>query len=150
MAAYAVMLALGVFLFVKLPGSFVPEEDQSDVMASIELPAGATLQRTEKVLQEVYHIIIGDPAAHDVFQVAGSRLRRQLGELRPSLHPSHPLEPAQPDGRRSSSAGPTMPCIARSTTPRYSSSTGRRSADSGEFGGFDFYLEDRAASGARR
>ena len=69
---YAVMLVLGVFLFVRLPGSFVPEEDQSDVMASVELPAGATLHRTLQVLQEVYHIISKDPAAHDVFQVAGS------------------------------------------------------------------------------
>src|SRR5690348_7931473 len=69
---YAVMLVLGVFLFLRLPGSFVPEEDQSEAIASIELPAGATLQRTEDVLLRVYHILSSNRSAHDVFQVAGS------------------------------------------------------------------------------
>ncbi len=96
---YAVMLVLGVFLFVRLPGSFVPEEDQSDVMASVELPAGATLQRTEQVLRQVYHIVIGDHAAHDVFSIAGSGFAGELGELRAGVHPPHSLASAEPDGR---------------------------------------------------
>ena len=46
-----------------------PSVEDHTSFASVELPAGATLQRTLQVLQQVYHIIIKNPAAHDVFQV---------------------------------------------------------------------------------
>ena len=41
MAAFAVMLAVGALLFIKLPGSFVPDEDQGYALIDV-LPAGAT------------------------------------------------------------------------------------------------------------
>ncbi len=41
--------ALG-FMFVKIPSSFLPEEDQGVLMAMIQLPAGATMERTREVL----------------------------------------------------------------------------------------------------
>ncbi|EQD66732.1 Acriflavin resistance protein, partial [mine drainage metagenome] len=72
MTAFAVIVALGLFLLAKLPGSFVPQEDQGDVMASVQLPPGASLQRTEATLHQFYELMIKNPAVHDVFQVAGS------------------------------------------------------------------------------
>ncbi|MCP5961468.1 efflux RND transporter permease subunit, partial [Klebsiella pneumoniae] len=43
---YAVVIALLVFLFQKLPSSFLPEEDQGVVMTLVQLPPNATLDRT--------------------------------------------------------------------------------------------------------
>lgn len=40
-------------LFLRLPTSFLPDEDQGVMFAMVQLPAGATLQRTEKVLEQV-------------------------------------------------------------------------------------------------
>src|SRR5690606_4578097 len=46
--AFLGIIALAVLLFTRVPSSFVPPEDQGYVIAAIQLPDGATLQRTAK------------------------------------------------------------------------------------------------------
>src|SRR3546814_6010999 len=46
LAIYAVLLALLAFLFLRLPGGFLPNEDQGRVSIQFRLPAGATQART--------------------------------------------------------------------------------------------------------
>ena len=53
LVAYAVMLALGAFLLLRLPTSFLPDEDQGILFAQVVLPAGATQERTLAVLRDV-------------------------------------------------------------------------------------------------
>ena len=148
MAAYAVMLALGVFLFVRLPGAFVPEEDQGDVLSSIELPAGATMQRTEKVLHEVYKILISNPATHDVFQIAGS------GFAGNSENSGRAFIHLVPWSKRTETADQYVRWANRAIHKKIHDAqifVANRPAINGlgEFGGFDFYLEDRAGLGRR-
>ena len=51
-------LLLGLFwLFSAVPGGFVPEEDQGYVLAALQLPDAASLQRTEQVMAQVDKII---------------------------------------------------------------------------------------------
>jgi hydrophobe/amphiphile efflux-1 (HAE1) family protein len=45
---FLAILALGVALFLRIPGSFVPPEDQGYLFTSVQLPDGATLERTGK------------------------------------------------------------------------------------------------------
>lgn len=47
------------FLFSKLPGGFVPQEDRGYLFTSVELPAGASLQRTNATMLEVEKAIEG-------------------------------------------------------------------------------------------
>jgi multidrug efflux pump len=47
-----VLVGLG-WLFVKLPTSFLPVEDQGAIMVSVQLPTGATQERTLKVLDRI-------------------------------------------------------------------------------------------------
>ncbi|MDE1994656.1 MAG: efflux RND transporter permease subunit [Rhizobiaceae bacterium] len=48
------LIAVGVgYLFNRLPSSFLPDEDQGILITSVQLPAGATADRTEKVLKQV-------------------------------------------------------------------------------------------------
>ncbi|HEX3843692.1 MAG TPA: multidrug efflux RND transporter permease subunit [Steroidobacteraceae bacterium] len=143
---YAVMLVLGVFLFVRLPGSFVPEEDQSEVMASVELPAGATLHRTQQVLQQVYHIISKNPAAHDVFQVAGS------GFGGTSENSGRAYVHLIPWNQRSQTADEFVAWANDALQSKIHNAqvvmTNRPAIRGlGEFSGFDFYLEDRGGLG---
>src|SRR5436190_1551796 len=49
LAAVLVLLALTVGLFLRIPGSFVPSEDQGYIFATVQLPDGATLERTRKM-----------------------------------------------------------------------------------------------------
>ncbi|WP_330984054.1 MULTISPECIES: efflux RND transporter permease subunit [Enterobacterales] len=48
---YVIIVAGMALLFLRLPTSFLPEEDQGVFMTMVQLPAGATQQRTEKVLE---------------------------------------------------------------------------------------------------
>src|SRR5690606_27027930 len=48
MVAVLLMVLCG-FLFTRMPGSFVPEEDQGYAMAIVQLPPGASLERTSRV-----------------------------------------------------------------------------------------------------
>jgi HAE1 family hydrophobic/amphiphilic exporter-1/multidrug efflux pump len=50
---YAVLLAGLGALFLRLPTGFLPEEDQGAIINMVQLPAGATMDRTRKVLDEV-------------------------------------------------------------------------------------------------
>ncbi|WAG14311.1 efflux RND transporter permease subunit [Aeromonas hydrophila] len=50
---YAAMLAVLTILFMRMPTSFLPEEDQGVIMSMVQLPVGATKQRTEVVLADM-------------------------------------------------------------------------------------------------
>ena len=146
MTGFAVMLALGLFLFVKLPGSFVPDEDQGDVMASVELPAGATLQRTEAVLHQFYQIMIKNPAVHDVFQLAGS------GFAGNSENAGRAFMHLVPWSDRSETANQVIRWANRQAKLHIHDAkifvVNKPTIQGlGQFGGFDFYLEDRAGLG---
>jgi multidrug efflux pump len=52
-AIYAVLLVCLSWLFLRMPTSFLPEEDQGVVMAMVQLPASATQERTINVLNNV-------------------------------------------------------------------------------------------------
>jgi len=66
----AIAILLG-FLFVKLPTSFVPDEDQGYALAIVQLPPGSSLARTEKVMTDMRSIILKDPTVDGVFQISG-------------------------------------------------------------------------------
>lgn len=49
-----VAIAVGVgFLFTRLPSAFLPEEDQGRLVTAVQLPPGATADRTRRVLDQV-------------------------------------------------------------------------------------------------
>jgi len=53
LAVYLVIVAAVGLLFLRLPSSYVPEEDQGILLAQVMLPAGATLEQTGGVLDQV-------------------------------------------------------------------------------------------------
>ncbi|MFT3732141.1 MAG: efflux RND transporter permease subunit [Hyphomicrobium sp.] len=68
----AIAVAMGR-MFVKLPSSFLPEEDQGIIITSVQLPVGATQDRTLRVLSQVTdHYLTNEKDAVDgVMTVAG-------------------------------------------------------------------------------
>ncbi len=68
---YAVILIAMGWLFSKLPGSFLPEEDQGYFITVMQLPAGATQQRTLEVLTQVERFYLDQPEVEHVIGVAG-------------------------------------------------------------------------------
>ncbi|TNF56147.1 MAG: multidrug efflux RND transporter permease subunit [Gammaproteobacteria bacterium] len=63
-------LATG-WLFQVTPTGFLPEEDQGAFMAHVQLPEGASLNRTMEVVEQVEQAILADPAVQSVISVPG-------------------------------------------------------------------------------
>ncbi|MEG0100823.1 MAG: efflux RND transporter permease subunit [Citrobacter sp.] len=70
---YLIIVAGMAVLFMRLPTSFLPEEDQGVFLTMIQLPAGATQERTQKVLDQVTHYYLDTEKANveSVFTVNG-------------------------------------------------------------------------------
>jgi len=71
MLVFVVLAVLCGVLLVRLPGSFVPEEDQGYAMAIVQLPPGATLQRTQQVFAQVRGTMEKLDGFESMMQIAG-------------------------------------------------------------------------------
>lgn len=70
---YAGIVVVMCILFIHLPTSFLPEEDQGVFLTMVTLPAGSTQARTEKVMDEITHYYLTQESANveSVFTVNG-------------------------------------------------------------------------------
>lgn len=68
----ALVVVMGV-MFTRLPSSFLPQEDQGILITSVQLPVGATQDRTLRALEDVrkYYLEQEKDAVEGVFTVAG-------------------------------------------------------------------------------
>ena len=65
------VLAASVWLFGKTPQSFLPDEDQGAIFATLRLPEGASLNRTEVIVKQVEDIVMPIPGVEGVLSVVG-------------------------------------------------------------------------------
>ena len=68
---YAALLGIVAFLYVKLPSSFLPNEDQGYIITNVQLPPGASRSRAEAVLAEVDAYFRKQPGVARTIAVAG-------------------------------------------------------------------------------
>ncbi len=68
---FALVIAIAVFFFRTLPGSFVPAEDQGYLISALMLPDGATLKRTATTGENLRQMLSHDEAVQHTFVVAG-------------------------------------------------------------------------------
>ncbi len=61
MLIYALILGVLAVAFVRLPTSFLPDEDQGFLMTAIQMPAGATFARTDAVLRQYEEFLAKQP-----------------------------------------------------------------------------------------
>jgi multidrug efflux pump len=73
LVGYAIIIAIMAILFLRLPTSFLPEEDQGVVIAQALLPPGAVESRTLAVLKKIEHHFLVDEERNtdSIFTVAG-------------------------------------------------------------------------------
>ena len=146
MAAFAVMLVIGGFLFLKLPGSFLPEEDQGYALVDVQLPPGSSLQRTREVLTQIDAVLKGNPAVEYVFLVAGSSFTGQSESVgRAFVHLKLWAERAMSAPEFIRWANQTLKREVRDARAFVINLPTIRGL--GQFGGFDFFLEDRGGLG---
>jgi HAE1 family hydrophobic/amphiphilic exporter-1/multidrug efflux pump len=87
-----VLIAAGLWRIT--PGSLVPDEDQGFYIAAVILPDGASLQRTDKVVNEVVDILTSNPVNQDVvaftgFDLLGGGFRNNAATIFVTQKPWH-------------------------------------------------------------
>ncbi|HEX5388793.1 MAG TPA: efflux RND transporter permease subunit [Burkholderiaceae bacterium] len=74
-ARYLVIyLAIGVavgWMYMRLPTSFLPGEDQGNIIVNVQLPPGATQERTRHVMEQVEDFILKQPEVQSMVGVMG-------------------------------------------------------------------------------
>ncbi|MCF5630563.1 efflux RND transporter permease subunit, partial [Pseudomonas syringae] len=70
---YIVICAGMVFMFMRIPAAFLPEEDQGVIFAQIQTPAGSSTERTQEVIDQMreYLLTKESGAVKSVFSVNG-------------------------------------------------------------------------------
>ena len=71
LAVYAILIGVTYWGFQKVPGGFIPMQDQSYLITVMQLPAGSSLGRADKVLREAENILLETPGIAHTASFAG-------------------------------------------------------------------------------
>jgi len=71
MLVYALLIALALLAYQRLPASFLPNEDQGSLLVNVQLPPGASKERTQAVMQQVEQFMLAQPEVESVVGVLG-------------------------------------------------------------------------------
>ncbi len=71
MLVYVALGAVVAVLYTRLPTSFLPQEDQGNLLVNMQLPPGATMERTQKVVEQVEDYMLKQPEIESMVAVMG-------------------------------------------------------------------------------
>jgi len=172
MVMFVLISVLTGFLYTRLPSSFLPEEDQGFALGIVQLPPGASLQRTNKAMSDMRHALEQDPAVDGMLQVSGFSflgLGENVGMTFIRLKPwgERDWSPEQSEQKKirdqlvkEGKAPPVDPDITADEFIQHANGAVQAVRDAqifvinlptvqglGQFGGFDMYLQDRGGAG---
>lgn len=142
-AAFGIVL-IGIWLMNRLvPQSFMPQEDQGYFTVELELPEGATIERTREVTDLAMKFLMADPDVEYVLNVTGSSPRVGTNQARSQL-----TVILKPWGDRDSEGLSSVMQRVRTELSRYPESKVYLSTPAvipglGNSGGFEMVLEAR-------
>lgn len=70
-AVYFVVCFVAFWGFIKMPTSYVPQEDMGYFLGSVQLPTGASLERTDSIMKQVTERVTSIPGVKNVISLAG-------------------------------------------------------------------------------
>ena len=71
LAVFVLVIGIVGLIFMRMPNSFLPNEDQGYIIANFQLPPGATLERTGIALREAEDYILKQPEVSSMVGVQG-------------------------------------------------------------------------------
>ncbi len=71
---YVIICLFAFWGFMKLPTSYIPQEDMGYFMTSVQLPTGASLDRTDKIVTSLADQIKKIPEVDNVISISGSSM----------------------------------------------------------------------------
>ena len=145
MALFAGVAVACYFGFAHLPRSFVPEEDQGYALTIVGLPSGATIKRTNEVMDQVSQTIRANPEVEGVFAISGFSFVGSAENVGMAFIRFKPwderkataMELIQKIQGQLFQGVDAMAFVVNLPTIR----------GLGQFGGFDLYLQDRSGAG---
>lgn len=66
-----ILIGIGGYGLSRIPTGFIPIEDQGYMLAAVQLPDGASLERTQKVMDQVQEIVSKQPGVDQIMTIAG-------------------------------------------------------------------------------
>ena len=148
MVAFVIFAGVAGYLYVKLPTSFLPDEDQGYALMIIQLPPQSNIVQTTQVLKQMEDVIRKNPAVDMVLDVAGFSFVGQgenvgLGFIRLKNWD----ERKRPEEQINAVIGWANGAVSSIKGARIFVINLPTIRGLGRFGGFDFRLEDRAGLG---
>ena len=143
---FVIVLGLCAWGFRDLPKSFVPEEDQGYALTIVGLPSGATIDRTNAVMDQVSSIIRANPEVEGVFAISGFSFVGSAENVGMAFVRFKPWDDRHANamqliqkiqGQLFGGVKDAMAFVVNLPTIR----------GLGQFGGFDLYLQDRSGAG---
>ena len=147
---YLLLVGGMAFLFTRLPTSFLPEEDQGVFLSMVQLPAGATFERTEEVLAKVrqYYLTEEEENVATVFSVAGFSFGGSGQNMGMCFVKLKDWDERQRDDQRVGAIiGRAMGYFSQIKEANVYAFNLPAIQGLGSSTGFDFYLQDRAGLG---
>ncbi|GAB7024834.1 efflux RND transporter permease subunit [Geotalea toluenoxydans] len=150
LVVYGAIVAAMVFFFLRLPTAFLPDEDQGFIICQVQLPAGATQERTLKVIEQMeQHFLEKEKkSVESIITVAGFSFagRGQNMGLAFVRLKDWKLRPT-PDLKAPAVAGRAMAAFSQYKDGLAFAFSPPAVVELGQANGFDFQLQDRGGLG---
>jgi len=152
LVVYAAIIAGAGWLFAHLPGSFLPEEDQGYFINMIQLPAGATQERTLEVVKQVedFYLKQTDVVDHVIGVVGFSFFGRGQNSALAFVRLKDWDERKGPDNAAGAIIRRANMALFRIKQAFIFAVNVPPIPELGAVGGFDFRLQDRAGLGREK
>jgi multidrug efflux pump len=150
LVVYGAIVAAMVFFFLRLPTAFLPDEDQGFIICQVQLPAGATKERTIKVIEQMEQHFLEDEkeAVEALITVAGYSFAGRGQNMGLAWVKLRNWEERQrPDLKAKAVAGRAMKAFSRIKDGMAFAFSPPAVIELGQANGFDFMLQDRAGLG---
>jgi multidrug efflux pump len=150
LVVYGGIVAVMIFFFMRLPTAFLPDEDQGFIVCQVQLPAGATSDRTLQVIRQLEkHFLEEEKKTVEAlitltgFSFAGRGQNMGLAFVRLKDWKERPT----PDLKAPAVAGRAMAAFSKFRDGMAFAFSPPAVVELGQANGFDFHLQDRGGLG---
>ncbi|NTU43033.1 MAG: efflux RND transporter permease subunit, partial [Nitrospirales bacterium] len=153
LVVYGAIVACMAFLFLRLPTAFLPDEDQGFIICQLQLPAGATQERTIQVIRQLEkHFLEKEQKTVDgIITVAGFSFAGRGQNMGIAFVKLKDWKLRQsPDLKAQAIVGRAMKSFSQIRDGMVFAFSPPAVVELGQANGFDFQLQDRGGLGHQK
>ncbi len=147
LALFGAGLCATVFVYGRVPTGFVPEEDQGYLIINVQAPPGGSLQNTLTITKQIEALLRKTPEVSHMFNVNGFSFTGSAGNAAVVFAPLTPIDERRADEHSAAAVVDRLrPELARVIGAVVIPFSPPPIQGVGNFGGFQFELEDRGGT----